>query len=245
MLVTGVLCAAGGACSTGDDDPTLVGEVPTTVSTTATTVRATTTTAPACPMVSASTADGTVEHEGDVDGDGRRDLVQSFGSDGDGPATVTLLVQLAAGGGATLEVGSAGGAAVELLGTAAVDRVDGRHLLWVRVGAGAASTVVGLYWFDDCELAPVELPNGDPVELPIGGTVRTVAGAECGSRLDPEADLILYEGRSNDGDRYDLTVTEHRYADGLLTPSPDSEPVRERTDDPSRASRLRCGDVEL
>jgi hypothetical protein len=196
-------------------------------------------------MVVASAEDDTVEHEGDADGDGRPDLVQSFGSDGDGPTTVTLLVQLAAGGGATLDVEAEGDAAAELLGTAVVDRLDGRHLLWVRVGAGAASTIVGLFWFDDCELAPVELPNGDPVELPIGGTVRTVAGARCGSLLDPEADLIVYAGRSADGDEYEVTATEHRYADGVLTPSPESEPVTERTDDPSEASRLRCGDVAL
>ena len=245
LVVTGGLLLAG--CSRGDDDPTLAGEVPTTRSTTTTVERSpTTTTEPsACPAVTpARSRDGVVERRADVDGDGRGDLVQSFPTPGDA-ASVTLLVDLAARGGATLEVESDRDAPTSLLGTAVIERLDRRHLLWVRVGAGASTTILGLYWFDECTLAPVERRNGDAVQLPVGGSVGSVSGAECGGILDPLADLIVYEGRRLDDGDYEVTVSEHRYEDGVLSPSPEAEPDTATTDDPSRASRFRCGEVQL
>ena len=243
VLVVALCLAAG--CSRGDDDPTLAGEVPSSSSTTTTTIRETTTTAAACPEVEpAVERDHRVEHDGDVDGDGQVDLVQSFPTSDDA-TTVTLLVQLAAGGGATLELESEHDLPTALLGTSVVERLDPAHLLFVRVGTGASTVVVGVYWLDGCTLAPVELPNGDPVELPIGGSVRSVSGARCGSLLDPGADLIVYEGRSSDGREFELRVTELRYDAGVLTPSPEAPPRTETTHDPSEVSRLRCGDVEV
>jgi hypothetical protein len=233
-------------CSRGDDAPALVGDVPTTASTTTTTEPAPPTTAPAaCPPVDrAPEGDGAVERRADVDGDGRPDLVQSFPTPGR-TGRVTLLVELAAGGGAALELESEREPSTALLGTAIVERVDRRHLLWVRVGGGASTVVVGLFWLDGCALGPVVDPSGDPVELPVGGSVRSVAGAECGSLLDPQADLLVYEGRSVDGREYAVTVSEHRYEGGTLTPSPEAAPRTDTTDDPTQASRFRCGDVEL
>jgi hypothetical protein len=244
VLAVAILLTSMASCSSGDDDPTLTGDVPTTRRTTTTTEPAPTTTqGPACPPVeTAHGEDGLVERRADVDGDGRDDLVQSFRAP-EGAAQVTLVVELAAGGGAALDLESARDAPTELLGTAVVERLDGRHLLWVRVGAGASTVVLGLYWLDRCDLRPVVLPNGDPVEVPVGGSVRSVSGARCGSLLDPQADLIVYEGRSDDGRQYELTVSEHRYDDGVLTPSPEADPSTETTNDPSEASRFRCGDV--
>jgi hypothetical protein len=233
------------ACSRESDDPTLQGEVPTTASTTTTTrPTTTTTTGPACPAVDRHTGEaGVAEHRADVDGDRRTDVAQSFPT-ADGDDRVTLLVDLAAGGGATVEVDSEPGFPAALLGLSIVERDDRQQLLWVRVGAGASTVIVGLYWFEDCALAPVTFPDGEPVELPVGGSVGSVAGAECGSQRDPEADLLIREGRL-DGGEYEITTTEHRYADGRLTPSPGVEPSVSRTEDPSTAARFRCGDVEL
>jgi hypothetical protein len=233
------------ACSRGSDDPTLQGEVPTTSATTTTTrPTTTTTTGPACPAVDRYTGEaGLAEHRADVDGDQRTDVAQSFPTAG-ADDRVTLLVDLAAGGGATTEVDSEPGFPAALLGPSVLERDDHQELLWVRVGAGASTVIVGLYWFDDCGLAPVTFPGGEPVELPVGGSVGSVAGAECGSERDPDADLLVREGRL-DGDEYEITTTEHRYADGRLTPSPGVEPSVSRTDDPSTAARFRCGDVEL
>ncbi len=245
MVAVALVFVVGG-CSSSGDDPTLAGDVPTTASTTSTSRPETTTSAPACPSVfPAADEVGLVERAADVDGDGRSDRVQSFPLTGEGAARVALLVDLAAGGGGRVDLEAQPGLAPALLGATALDQQDPQHLLWVRVGAGASTVIVGLYRLDGCELAPVRRPNGDPVELPVGGTVRTLAGAECGSGLDPEADLVVYEGRSADGDAFDVTATEHRYADGVLSPSPDVDPVTERTDDPARYGRFRCGDVEL
>lgn len=248
VLAAAALVGVAPACSPGGDDPTLVGDVPpstTTEVTTSTTIPPTTTTEAACELVFTTTdALGLTEDTGDVDGDGEDDLVQSFGPDEEGDE-VTLLVELAAGGGARTTVAHDRGFPAALLGLAKVEELDDRELLWLRVGAGASATVLGLYWFDRCTLAPVALPNGDPFQVAVGGSVGSVAGAECGSRFDPQADLIVYEGRRLEDGQYEVTSTEHRYASGVLTTSPDIEPTVERTDDPSHASRFRCGEVEL
>jgi hypothetical protein len=241
-----LLATAG--CGRSGDDPTLRGEVPTTeATTTSTTARPTTTTAPACKETFKGSGNpDQVDEAADVDGDGRDDAVSSFRAGGEeGGRRFVLDVALAAGGGASVDIAAEEDASVALLGGAVVERRDDRELLWVRVGAGASTVILGLYWFDDCELAPVRRPDGEPVELPIGGTVGSVSGAECGSVADPEADVLVYEGRHVGGEEYEVTVTELRYANGVLSPSPGAEPATSTTDDVSRAARFRCDDLTL
>ena len=144
---------ASAACSTDGDDPALDGAVPTTdadATSSSTSRPSTATTARACPSVErARDLEGLVDQVGDVDGDGRPDIVQSFPEDDH----VTLLVDLAAGGGATTEIAASEDTAVELLGTEVLDAAhDGREVLWVRVGAGASTTVLGLHHLRGCSL---------------------------------------------------------------------------------------------
>jgi hypothetical protein len=241
-----VVLALAGGCSAGDDDPTLSGDIPTTDAsdtTSSTSASTTTTTAePACPPVEhAGQRAGLVEQPADVDGDGHTDLAQSY-PDGD---HVTLLVDLAAGGGASLALDSSEDVAVELLGGAVLDAHDRRQVLWVRVGAGASATVLGLYHLDGCSLRPASFENGDPVELPIGGTVGTVSGARCGSVVDAEADLLVFEATHISGRDYEIVTTEYRWQDGRLVRSPESAPTVARSDDLSEASSFACGDLSL
>ena len=230
------------------DDGTLEGEVPRTTSSSTTTTDpadATTTTAPACPAVERHAAGGGVaEDEGDVDADGAVDFVQSFPTETG--RSVTLLVDLAAGGGASTEVGAGDDFPVALLGAEVVDaRADGRALLWVRVGAGASTTILGLYHLDGCTLAAATFENGDSVELPIGGTVGTASGAACGSDIDPAADLLVYEATLISGREYEVVTTEYRWEDGMLVTSPEGAPTVERTDDLTDVAGFRCGDLSL
>ena len=224
------------------DDGTLEGDVPDVESTTTTTEPSTTSTtrAPACAPVERGTGDEVREFSGDVDGDGRDDRSQSFPAAG----RVTLLVDLAAGGGAVTEIPTGREAPVELIGTAHLGAEDGPAVLWVRVGAGASTTILGLYHLDGCELDAATFESGEPVELPIGGTVGTATGARCGSGVDPQADLLVYEATLVTGREYEVVTTEYRWGDGTLVPSP-SEPTVTRTEDLSEASSFRCGDVSL
>jgi hypothetical protein len=118
-------------------------------------------------------------------------------------------------------------------------------VLWVRVGAGAASTIVGLYHLDGCGLAEVTFENGDPVQLPIGGTVGTVTGAECASGIDTEADLLVRQATLLTNQRYEVVTTEYRWEDGVLTLSPVSAPAVTQTDDPEAIAGFECGDLQL
>ncbi|MFL6206274.1 MAG: hypothetical protein ACJ739_13085 [Acidimicrobiales bacterium] len=234
------------ACSTGDDDPTLDGAIPTTRVTETTSSSSTSTTsttaAAACPPVErAHDREGVLEQPADVDGDGQPDVVQSF-PDGD---HVTLLVDLGAGGGARTEIASREEAAVGLLGAEVLDPHDAREVIWVRVGAGASTTVLGLYHLDGCTLVAATFENGDPVEIPIGGTVGTASGARCGSQTDPDADLLVYEATLITGREYEIVTTEYRWEDGQLARSPKSAPGVSRSDDLSQASAFECGDLAL
>ncbi len=240
------------ACSLGEDSPALDGEVPSTQTTTAettTTRPTTTTTRPACPEVDLAPSErGKVQRSVDVDGDGRADVAQTFPNE---LATVTLVIELAAGGGATLELEVDEGSDPARLGGADVDRAGGEEL-WLRVGSGAATLILGLYRLDGCDLEVVRYPNGDPVELPIGGSVANVAGAECAPGReavdDPEADLVVYEGRlitSPEADEYEVTVTEHRLADGVLTPSPNGPRTERTKPDLGIVAGFHCGDIDV
>ena len=235
------------ACSTGDDDPTLAGEVPTTDVRSATSTTAdstTTTTEPACPAVEPAVEGkgGLVEQTADVDFDHEPDVVQSFPED----EHVTLLVDLAAGGGATTQIEANDTATVALIGAAVLDpRFDGRDVLWVRVGAGASTTVLGLYHLDGCALEAATFENGERVELPIGGTVGTASGARCGSLLDPQAVLMVREATHIAGREYEIVTTEYRWEEGQLVLSPERAPTVARSDDLSEVIGFRCGDVAL
>ena len=233
-----------------DDSPALDGPVPTTEATTSTapsTSTTATTAPPACPEIFRGVGNPEqVDRAADVDGDGEDDTVASFRSEGDVGARYVLQVALAAGGGATIEIPAADGeASVALLAGTPLDPNDPREVLWVRVGSGAATTIIGAYHLDGCDLTAVTLPNGEPVELPIGGTVGTVSGAECGSLADPEADLLVHEATHLADDRYEVVTTEYRWADGTLTPSPATAPTVSETDDPSAVGHFACGEPVL
>ena len=225
----------------GDDDDGAEDEVPEVESSTTTTEPTTTTTVAACPPVEPSTAAEATAQEADVDGDGQDDLVQSF-PEGD---HVRLLVELAAGGGATAELPAADAAAVDLLGAEPLDAEDGREVLWVRVGSGAATTILGLFHVDGCNLEPATFEDGTPVQLPIGGTVGTTAGAGCGVGTDPEADLLVYEASYVSETEYEITTTEYRWEGGVLVESPETDPTVTTSDDVSDAAEFHCGDVSL
>jgi hypothetical protein len=229
------------------DDGTLEGDVPDTTSTSTTTTDPTdapTTTAPACLAVERhDVGPGVAEAEGDADGDGAPDFIQSFPTDkGD---VVTLLVDLAAGGGATTEIPT-DDFPVALLGAEVLDaREDDRAVLWVRVGAGASTTILGLYHLDGCSLEAATFENGEPVQLAIGGTVGTASGAACGSDIDPAADLLVYEATLISGREYEVVTTEYRWQAGQLVLSPETAPAVARSDDLAEVGGFRCGDLAL
>jgi hypothetical protein len=237
-----VMLAAG--CSDDDD---LEGEaVETSTTADASSPSDTTsTTAPACPEVGRQPTSEVEQQQADVDGDGLTDVVQVVPIDGQ-PDRYRLLVDLAAGGGATTDITGIPDVPVALLGAEVLDaQPDSPELIWVRVGAGASTTILGLYALDGCDLEAVTFASGERVELPIGGTVGTASGARCGSLNDPEGDLLVTEATYVSGQEYEVVTKEYRWEDGQLVPAPGDAPSVDRTTDLSEVGGFRCGELSL
>lgn len=240
-----------GAC--GDDDD---GErtAPSSTTTTAAPATTTTTNAPAttagpptsaalapCPAVEASDeAEDVTEVAADVDGDGAADRVRSQRAGG-----WFLVVDLARGGGAVAEVAVSPDASVRVLGGADVDS-DGAAEVWARTGAGASTTIVGVLRLRGCVLAQVRFASGDPVELPVGGSVGSAAGVACEATA-PDAHLTAYAAMHLDGGRYEVTAIEYALDEVTLRPIGDPTITTATADDPAfaRATTLSCGDLVL
>lgn len=221
--------------------------------TTTTTPRASTTTGPTGPTTSIATikcADRPVSEEAtdvqsevaDLDGDGIDDTVRSYRL---GEAEWHLNVALARGGGADLRVATYDDSVVSVLGGADVDG-DGADELWARTGQGASATVIGLARLVGCDLVRVTAPGGEPVELPVGGSVGTASGVECDARVDATADLTTYTATNLGDDRYEVRATEHALDGTMLVDRGTYTSEATIGDDAfGRASSFSCDDLSL
>jgi len=238
------LSAVAGGCG-GDDDgqaPTTTAEATTTTAAPEVTAGPTTTlaTIPPCPAVSVpAEASEVTELDGDVDGDGEADLLRTF-LVGD---AWHLQVEVAAGGGAELDLAAADAAGVGLVGGADVDG-DGRDEVWARVGSGASATILGLARYDTCALTRVTIA-GSPAELPVGGSVGSAAGVECGSP-GIDADLTVFSALHRGDSQYDVTATEYDLQGTELLPGSSSTATVDAADDAfARSTSFTCHDLGL
>ena len=202
----------------------------------------TTTGAVPCPTPVSVPADASAltEDAGDVDGDGAPDVLRTFLLD----ETWVLQVEVAAGGGAALELGRSDQGGMGLVGAADVDG-DDRDETWVRVGSGASTVILGLVGFVDCALVRVALERGQPVELPVGGSVGATAGIECRAD-DVDADLTTFAAFHREDQGYEVTATQWALLDGVLVERSSSTTTLE-ADDPdfARATSFTCHDLTL
>ncbi|MEQ1786284.1 MAG: hypothetical protein ABL966_04470 [Acidimicrobiales bacterium] len=246
-LLVGALLLA--ACGGGDD---LATGNTTTGATSPTTAPTTTTTAgapPACEQIFAGSGNpDQVDTTADVDGDGEDDQVHSFALEGSeaGPRFV-LQVELAAGGGAEAEIPGDGVATVAIVGGHDLDGDgDGADELWVRVGAGAYATILGLFRLDGCNLERIT-SGGLPTELAVGSSVGSAIGVECGG-TEPGAVLTTFGGsrRSDDDQTFDMTTTEYALEDGALVVVREGTAIVPADDaDFQRYITFACGDLTL
>lgn len=230
--------AAGPATSsTATTEPTTTTAEPATT----TTAGPTTSTASPCPAVAVPPGASAVTEEiGDVDGDGVDDVLRSLLLD----ERWILQVEVAAGGGAELELGPSDQGGVGVVGGADVDG-DGRAEIWVRVGSGASTVILGLVRFDECALERVVLEGGQPVELPAGGSVGATAGVECRAD-DVDADLTTFAAFHREDLRYEVTATQWSLEEAVLVER-SSSTSELRSDDPDfiRATTFTCHDLTL
>lgn len=187
LAAAGLVVLLAGACTDDGGAPAAVAPTSTTpttaastttTSTTSTVAAPTETTAagPACPGEAIpAEVDAAAVLDADLDGDG-------------GPEAVTTY--LAADGSWHLHADAVDGSAVdEPLATGPLDDAhvltagdldaDGRAEVWVQVGTGAATTIVGLFHLDGCDFEPVGLDD-QPAQFAVGGTVLLLQGVACG-----------------------------------------------------------------
>jgi hypothetical protein len=229
----------------GDEDgsaTTTTAEATTTTAAPEVTAGPTTTVAtiPPCAAVAVpADASGMTELEAEVDGDGQPDVLRTF-LVGD---VWHLQVQVAAGGGAELDLATADAGGVGLVGGADVDG-DGRDEIWARVGSGASATILGLARYDACALVRVAIA-GAPAELPVGGSVGSAAGIECRSP-GVDADLSVFSAMHRDESQYDVTATEYDLQGAELVPGTSSTSTVDAADDAFiRYTSFACHDLGL
>jgi hypothetical protein len=244
-LITATACSSDDAAPPTTEAPTTTAEVTTTAAPTSTTegeeVPTTTAGAPCTePVAVPDGASALTARTGDVDGDGRDDALRSFLVDD----AWFLQVEVASGYGTELELPTSGGPAVGLVGAADVDG-DGAEEIWVRVGSGASTVILGIVRLEACTLERVTLESGQPVELPVGGSVGATAGVECRSE-DVDADLTTFAGFHRADTRYDVTATQWALDGGVLSER-SSSTTELRAEDPdfTRATTFTCHDLTL
>jgi len=185
-------------------------------------------------------ASAVTEAGGDVDGDGAEDALRTFLL----ADRWVLQIEVAAGGGAELDLGGSDQGGMGLVGAADVDG-DQRDETWVRVGSGASTVILGLVGFVDCTLVRVRFERGEPVELPVGGSVGATAGIECRAD-DADADLTTFAAFHREDQAYEVTATRWALVDRVLVERSSSTSELE-ADDPDflRATSFTCHDLAL
>ncbi len=245
-----IAAACGGNDANGADEAATTTSAPPTTaiptSTTTTDGSTTTTVADACPgSAPVVGAVEVTERPADADGDGAVDLVRSERPDPSVDEWL-LTIELAAGGAAEDVVPGDGVAAVTVLGGYDLDG-DGAEEIWARVGAGASATIVGLFRLDGCDLERVTFESGEPVALPVGGSVGTSVGVGCDT--EPDADVTTYLASLLPGapePTYELSAVDYRLDGGVLTQVAARLPgAPTPTPDPARYADLSCGDLTL
>jgi len=242
VLALTLLAGACGGDEDGDATTTTDEATTTTEEAGASTSSSSTTAAAACAETDVpADAQEVAEASADVDGDGADDAVRSYVA-----GAWHLHVELAAGGGADVELAVFTGGPVTVLGGADVDG-DGADEIWAQTGSGASASIVGLARFADCALQQVRFASGDPAELAVGGSVGSAAGLDCDAAVDPEADLTAYSAMHREDGSYDVTATEYALEGSSLVPrgAPTTSVVA--PDDPAfaRATAFTCDTLAL
>lgn len=211
-----------------------------TTPTPASTAVATTSTTVACTLAPIGAgATNVTSKPGDFDGNGTPDTLRAYllGNDWH------LRVELSSGGGAdAVAAGVPSISGLKAIGGYNID-ANLRDEAFAVVGSGAATAIVGLWTFANCQLTRVTV-NGQPAEFPVGATVQNLSGLSCvqGTALQALKAQLAPSGTTFNVQRmtYDLVGNTLVLAN---TPPTTAVPAG----DPSLApfGRLTCGALAL
>ena len=159
----------------------------------------------------------TATKTGDVNGDSKPDTLTTYFVG----ATPGFRVVFGGGGGFQNPIGyaGAGNGVVKALGlTSLVGQAtpgDKSSQVFVRIGNGASTQIVGLYFYENCAMKPVSFPNGADATFVVGGGVMHADGLACDGVAGGVV-LAVQSANSNNGSKFVTTVQGYRYANGAL-----------------------------
>ncbi|WP_368411227.1 FG-GAP repeat domain-containing protein [Pseudofrankia inefficax] len=139
--------------------------------------------------------------DGDVDGDGRPDVLSVSGTQ--------LLVHYSGGGTDSVAFQAGDPTSARLLGASDADS-DGHAEVFVQVDQGAAQQVSTLFRYVGGHLRLVTL-DGKQATLAYGGSTGYVASWSCRPSSSPNAALATATGPSTGPNVYKLTVTNYQF----------------------------------
>lgn len=199
LLLLAAACSSGSTTALPTAAPSTDAPTATATATATATPTAEPTTPSAAPTAPAATPTPSAARrftDGDVDGDGRRDVIQ--------PSATLLKVTLSSTGKVvTAPVHKDDPGPATLLGTGDVDG-DGRAEVFLETAEGASTQFATPYRFDGTTLVELQL-DGGPARLGIGGSVTHGDGFRCQGGL-----LEIRQAESTDGTTF--TVRADRYA---------------------------------
>jgi len=198
-------------------------------------------TCPALPPIPEGTQDVSRD-VGDFDADRSLDALVAWRQGG----TWRLRVALSTGGGAEVEVpGVTSEHGLVTLGGTNLGGSPGAEAFAV-VSQGAATTNVGVWALEACQLVRVLGADGQPAEFPVGGTVLNGSGLRC-AEVGGGVQLNVLSARSQDGTTFTASSRPLRLEGNRFV---DAGPPAERTltapedDGPlSEYFRISCGGV--
>ena len=193
-LVLVAACSSGSTTATPTPAPTT--DAPTATPTTEAPSPTPSPTASPTPSPTPSPTRARRFTDGDVDGDGTRDVIQ--------PSATLLKVTLSSTGKVvTAPVHRDDPGRPTLLGTGDIDG-DGRAEVFLQTAEGASTQFATPYRFDGTRLVELQL-DGGPARLGIGGSITHGDGFRCIGGL-----LEVRQAESTDGSTF--TVRADRYA---------------------------------
>ncbi|MCW2672954.1 MAG: hypothetical protein JWP14_1543 [Frankiales bacterium] len=230
LAVPLLLAAACSGSSPATPEPTATFILPTPDPTTA--PPSTTPSATPSPTVSATPPVRAIPAaDGDVDGDGKRDLIQPT-------ATVLRITLSSTGKVITAPVHADEPRPPALLGTADIDR-DGRAEVFLQTAQGASTEFATPYRFDGTSLKELQL-DGGPARLGIGGSVTHGDGFRC----LPNGQLEVRQAESSDGTTFTVQATDFRISGvQLVLVSTRSGKGKQGTPSVESAYTADCGTV--
>jgi hypothetical protein len=89
--------------------------------------------------------------------------------------------------------------------------------VFIVVGGGASTELVGVFFYDNCGLALATRPGGGEATFLVGGAITHIDGATCDGVAGGVV-LVERSAASDDGEHFDTVETAYRFISDHFAP---------------------------